>query len=402
MHYINIRVEGFEIHNLLSQCLKEGIRLSNVKILSDYEFTAEMDGGDWARLLRLAGSRYHASIEKEKGTKPFFLRLLSRRSTIAGLVIFLIIIFLQTSFISEIRIYGYERLTEREILESLREAGLFVGCSRSVDPEDVKIQMYRSLDNLSWIGITYKGGLAEVTIAEGTDPASREEDVEKDRPCHIVAVKEGYIEKIIAREGGEAVVKDDFVHVGDVLISGILQIDDKTYSQDPDNVAYRYVHADGEVYAKTIYRFICYQEVYDLEKRTTGKGIPGVRLTLGTREFNTANLITPYKSSVYNEKRVFGFLWPFPLELAVNHVSELELYRTERTQEDIEKQGNGQVRELIKNHIPESAQILNKSLNFSPEENIIKVTVMIEALEQIGQKKAFAPPRMEVEPQPAE
>jgi similar to stage IV sporulation protein len=388
MHYKTIRIEGFEIHKLLSQCLKEGIGLKNVRILNDCEFIADISGKDWVRLTRLAGSKYRLSVTRERGLKPLAIRILSNRSAIAGFILFLLVIFLQTSFISEIRVYGYESLTEREILEHLQDAGLYVGCSRSIDPDRVEIEMYRSLDVISWIGISFKGGLAEVTIVEGTEPVDRVED---SQPCHIVAAKEGYIEKTIAREGKEVVAKDDFVRVGDVLISGILEIEDKTYSRDPDSAIYRHVHADGEVYAKTVYRFICYQETHNLEKRKTGKSIPGIRLTLGNHTLNTSGLLAPFDTSVYEEKKILDLLWPVPLELAINRVSELELYREKRTREQIEKQAKRQTRELIQNNIPESAQILNKSLKFLPEENIIKVIIMVEALEQIGQKRAFIP-----------
>ena len=393
MHYISIHVEGFEIHKLLSQCLKEGIELRNIKILSNFAFTADVRGSDRPLLIRLAGSRYRLSIIKEKGVKPLTLKLLSKRSLIAGFLLFLLIIFMQTMFVSEIRVYGYEKLTEREILESLQDAGLYVGSSiRSIDPDQVEIEMYRSLDRISWIGITFHGGLAEVVIAEGTEPTIQ---VDTDQPCNIVAVKEGYIEKTIAREGKVTVEKDGFVHVGDVLISGILQIEDKTYSRDADSVAYRYVHADGEVYARTVHRFICYQDVHSLEKRKTGKSIPGIRLTLGTRTWNTASAFIPYETSAYGEKKIMDLRWPFPVEVAVTRISQLELYMTKREQDEIEMQANRQVREFINNNLPESTQILNKSLKFLPGENIIKVTAMIEALEQIGQKKSFIPPKIE-------
>ncbi len=393
MHYISIHVEGFDIHKLLSLCLKEGIELREIKILSNFEFTADVIGSDWPRLSRLAGSRYRLSITKEKGLKPLAQKLLSNRSLIAGFLLFLLIIFTQTMFVSEIRVYGYEKLTEREILECLQDAGLYVGSStRSIDPDQVEIEMYRSLDQISWIGITFRGGLAEVTVAEGTESKIQ---VDKSQPCNIVAAKDGYIEKTIAREGKVTAEKDSFVHVGDVLITGILQIEDKTYSRDPDSVLYRYVHADGEVYARTVHRFICYQDIHSLEKRKTGNSIPGIRLTLGTRAWDSADILIPYETSAYEEKIVLDLRWPFPVEVAVTRISELELYMTKRGQEEIKEQANRQVREFIKNNLPESTQILNKSLKFLPEENIIKVTAMIEALEQIGQKRSFIPPQIE-------
>ncbi len=388
MHSMRFRAEGFDIHKLLSLCLKENIELQKISIRSSLEFTGEVRSRDWAALLRVAGSRYRITMIKEKGLTPTARRILKRGSTVAGIAVFLLFLFLQTTFISEIRVYGYEKLTEKEILTCLKDAGLYVGCSRKIDLDSVEISMYRSMDKISWIGITLNGGLAQVVIAEGTVPVETDQG---DQPCHIVAAKEGYIEKAIAREGKEVVVKDDFVHVGDVLISGIIKIEDKTYSRGSQGVLSRYVQADGEVYARTIYRFICYQETRELRKEKTGRSMPGLRLTLGSHTWSTANLLVPYETSAYEEKELFKLFWPFPLELAVTRISELSLSEMEREPKEIEKQANRQARELIRDNIPGSAQIRNKSLKFLPGENIIKVTILIEALEQIGEKRPFIP-----------
>ncbi len=388
MHYITFRAEGFEIHILLSQCLTKNIYLKNIRINSDNELIADIMGSDWLKLNKIAGNRYRLIIVKERGIKPFAIKLFQKRSTIAGIIIFIALIFVQASFISEIRVYGYEEITEREILEQLQEAGLFVGGSRNVDLDNVEIKMYRSLDKLSWIGITLKGGLAEVTIAEGTDPIV---PVDVNTPCHIVAGKEGYIEKIIAREGKEVVAKDDFVNVGDVLISGIIGVEDKTYSREPESLIYNYVHADGEVYANTIHRYIFYQEPYRIEKRKTGKVLYGIRIKIGTFTWSSSDLYLPYETSYCKEKTAFKIVWPLPLELKINEVYELELYRWERDEEEIVQYTNRQIREIIKDDLSESVQITNKSLKFLPEENIIKVIVLLEVLEQIGQKSTFIP-----------
>ncbi|GAB1476548.1 hypothetical protein MASR2M70_13820 [Bacillota bacterium] len=388
MQYREIRVEGFEIHKLLSQCLKEGITLRNIHTAGECEFTAVISEKDWQKFCGIAKNRYNLSVIGEKGIKQLLRRLFPFRFTLPGVIVFCVIIAMQTAFISEIRVYGFEKLPERQILEALEASGLYVGCSRSLDLERVKIEMHRRLDRLSWIGITLKGGLAEVTVAEGTIPGKQ---IDKAQPCHVVAGKEGYIVKTIAREGKPVVEKDDFVHVGEMLISGIIEIKDKTYTSDPGNPPLRYVHSEGEVYAKTVYRFIRYQELYDIEKRKTGRSIPGLRVKIGAGEINTTDFFTAYDTSDYKERRVFGIFWPIPAELYVNRVSELELFGRIRGDEEIEAQANRQTREFIKTEIPESTQIINKSLKFLPGENIIKVTILIEALEEIGQQKTFIP-----------
>lgn len=93
MHYKTIRIEGFEINRLLSQCLKEGIGLRNIRILSHCEFTADVSGKDWVRLTRMAGSKYRLTVTREKGLKPLLIQMLSNRSAVAGVILFIIILF---------------------------------------------------------------------------------------------------------------------------------------------------------------------------------------------------------------------------------------------------------------------------------------------------------------------
>lgn len=388
MDYKEIGVEGFEIHKLLSRCLKEKIQLRNIRILSDKEFVATISYNDWGEFCRITKNTYYVYIINEKGIKQIAYRFSGNRWALFGIVLFLLLVVLQTGFISEIRIYGYEKLTETEVLESLEEAGLYIGGRRPEDLDRLKIEMYKNLDNISWVGITIRGGLAEVTLAEGTRVY---EKVEEDQPCHIVAAKEGYVEKTIAREGKEAVKKGDFVNVGDLLISGIIEIEDKTYKKDSEGIEYRYVHSDGEVFAKTVHRFVCYQEAYIIEKDKTGRWIPGLKIGVGKKNFNTANIFTPYGLSEYKEKKIIDILWPFQVNVALNKVYEVEINKRKRTKEEMESLGNLRAREYIKNNLSKSTQILNKGLNFSPEENIIKVIILIEALEEIGKKEKFLP-----------
>jgi similar to stage IV sporulation protein len=248
--------------------------------------------------------------------------------------------------------------------------------------------MFRELPDISWIGIDLNGNMAMVTVIEGTPET---EPVDLSSACHIVAVREGYIETIIAREGKEVVTKGDFVEEGDLLITGILAIEDKTYTSDPENPELRYVHANGEVYAKTVHRFIRYQEKRELQKRLTGKSLWGFSIMIGDLQLDTSRIFWPYHQASFEERVVLNWLRPIPLRLKVNRQWEVEIQKEERTEQSIQSEGNRQARAAIKENIKESALIINKSLKFEAEENIIKVIILIEALEQIGVEKAFLP-----------
>jgi len=290
----------------------------------------------------------------------------------------------QSSFISEIRVYGYKTFTESAIRESLREAGFYEGCSKSVDINNVKLHIYQNLDNIAWVGLKYTGNMAEVTIVEG---AITPKPVDISKPCHIVAEKDGYVEKVIAKEGKIALKKGTFAKAGDILITGIVPVTSTAYGTSASAITERYVHSSGEAYAKVPYRLSYYLEKYDLIKKPTGRNVYGIHLEIGDLKINTAKLLNKYDSSIYTEKKLFKGIRPIPVYLAFSNIEEVTLGRKERSQEEVNKAVNTLLRESIKEKVPENAQILNKSLKFVSEENIIRIVVMLETFEEIGIEK---------------
>lgn len=383
-HSLKIKVEGFEQQKLLTECVRRGITIRDIHTHSEIDMTLMLMEWDYRELIRLAKNRYQITILRESGIKPAIRKTFGKKSTIVGLILFALILFYQSTFVSEIRILGYESFTEAEIRESLKEAGLYEGCSKSIDLKQVKLHIYQDLDNIAWIGVKYIGNLAEVSIAEGTITPK---PVDSSKPCHIIAEKEGYVEKTIAREGKIAAVQGTYVKPGDVLISGIVPITSTAYGTPAAELTERYVHAAGEVYAKVPYRFFYYQEKYTYIKTPTGRNTYGIRLEVGDLKINSARILYDYESSTYHEKVLFKTIHPIPLSIGLVTIGEVEVSRQERSHSDIKKDADRLVRNTIKEKVQENAQILNKGLKFSPGENIIGVTIMLEALEEIGKEK---------------
>ncbi len=381
---IRIKVEGFEQEKLLTECVRRGIPMRDIHPANDIEMSLTLMEWDYKEFLRIAKNRYQITVIKESGYKPAIKRTFGKRSTIAGLIIFALILFYQGTFVSEIRIIGYEKFTETEIRDSLREAGLYEGCSKRVDLKNVKLHIYQDLDNIAWIGVKYIGNLAEVSIVEGTITPK---PVDKSKPCNIVADKEGYVEKTIAREGVVAAQQGTFVKPGDVLISGIVPLRNTAYGTPTAGLTERYVHSAGEVYAKVPYRLFYYQEKYEDIKESTGRSTYGIRLEIGELKINTARIFYNYENSVYSERTSFHTIRPIPMSLAFVRIDEVVVTRQERSQSEIRNEANRLVRQAIKEKVAEKSQILNKSLKFSSGENIIGVTIMLETLEKIGIEK---------------
>ncbi|WP_130863559.1 sporulation protein YqfD [Bacilliculturomica massiliensis] len=383
-HSVRLRVEGFEQQKLLSACLSRHILVKDIRFENEISMTLRISRRDVAQFKKTAGSRYRITVLAEVGARPVAGRLFAKKSTILGLVVFAALLFYQSSFVSEIRIYGYEINQESEVRAALEEAGLYEGASKSVDLNDVEAQMYGKLDNLSWIGIKYIGNMAEVTMVEGS---SAPEKMPVGGPANVVADKAGYIEKVIPRVGQQAVEKGTYVNPGDVVITGLLPVSDTTYKQG-ENVM-RAVRAEGEVWARILYRFTRYQERYEIIRRETGRSFYGVSLQIGDLKLDTGDCFWPYKAADREERQIFRCIRPFPVRFAVTKQSEVELFRRERTEDEIRKLAAAQSREAAKENIPENTQILNNSLKFTDKENIIEVTIMLHALEEIGKEQSF-------------
>lgn len=383
-HSIEIKVEGFDRQKLLTECTQRGIIIKDIRSVSEIETIITLMEWDYEQFQRIAKNKYKITILKEYGYKPLIRKTFNKKSTIIGLLLFALILFYQSTFVSEIQILGYRSYTEAEIRDALRDAGLYEGCSKSVDLEEVKLHIYKELDNIAWIGVRYMGNLAEVTIAEGTITPK---PVDKSKPSHIVAKKEGYVERTIAREGMIAAEPGTYVKPGDILISGIVPVTSTAYGTSAAEMTERYVHASGEVYAKVPYRLFCYQEKYKYIKSPTGNYIYGLRFELGDLKFNTAKEYYKYSNSTYMEKEILKIIRPIPFTLGLVRVEEVEVSKKQKSKDELQKEANRLARNIIAEKVPQNAQILNKSLKFSPRENIIGVNIMLETLEEIGEKK---------------
>nr|WP_245156606.1 sporulation protein YqfD [Clostridium aminobutyricum] len=380
-HYLLIKVEGFKQQELLTECIKKNICLKNVKVHNNIELTLKVKGDDFARIKGITKNKYRITVLKESGYIPILSAMLSNKARICGFILFLAIIYFQTLFISEIRVEGYEAFTEREVRQALKEAGMVEGCSKNLDLDKVRLELYDKLGNVSWVGIRQKGSMAVVQISEGTiNPTF----VDKSKPCNIIANKEGYIYNIIPIEGIRILDTGHYVNVGDIVISGLVPIKSTAYGQPESALTERLVHAEGKVVARVPYRFVFNQSPVEIMKTHTGKAFYGIELQVGKKAMNTLEIYNPYEVSEVKQIKSINTLRPFPIQISLSKVSEVTLSSRERTKEEIEKEVNKLVRKEIKEKLPENAQILNKSLYFTKEKNIIEVSVMIESLQEIG------------------
>ncbi|MCG8484302.1 MAG: sporulation protein YqfD [Clostridia bacterium] len=378
--YNKIRVEGFRLNQFLSDCLNDSVELKHIHKIDDFTMDCTLSQKKLNKIMKKKrNKKYRITILKTGGLPNYGKKARYKKGFILGFFIFISLLYYQSLFITEIEIKGNETIKESALRSSLAEIGIIEGNKKNYDLDEIKKCLYKEYEDIAWLGMKYSGNKVTVEVVEKRKPP---EIIAYDIPCDIVARKKGYVEKVITKYGTPLVKKGDFINKGDILISSMV-------IEESGDI--RYVHSLGEVHAKIIYRLIITEEKKKKKKSETGKQQYGVNLRIGDTNINSGTLFLSFDHYRRKESEIFKSFTPFPIELCLIKYEDLDVTVRERQKKEIEESIMVKVKELIEKNIPEDAEIANKDLMFSQEKNIIKVRVMIEAIEQIGQEVRTIP-----------
>ncbi len=378
-HYIQLILEGKDPENFLNFCIRRGLCVREVIYESDRKLRFTVSARDYSKIKKMAGNRYKISVAGQGGFWYRSKGMRYKKAFLAGIIIFAGLLYYQSLFISEIQVDGYESVNEPAIRNTMKEAGLYEGCRKKIDLNKVKLHLYDEYDVISWVGIKYEGNLARVSIAEGGQPY-KTEDVEDNKPCNIVADRDGYIDSIIPREGMRAVEDGTFVKAGTVIISGTVPLESTAYGTEGENVKESYVHASGTVKARIPVRLTYYRTSYDTIKTSAGRKI----WSISVNDHDFIQQLLPYKTSSVKHVDIINTVRPFRLKLQLVCTEKVTVSKKKISEKELKNQVLNQIHEYVEENLPEDTEILNKSLNFVQEKNIITIGVTLETLQQIG------------------
>lgn len=399
-HYLKIKVEGFHLNKLMDAVLKNNIELKNVVIKNEIEMVCIICNADFEKFKKLCQNTYKISIIIEKGYIPLYKKLLASKARILGIIVFVLLVYVQSLFISEIRIKGYEAIPETELRTTLNQVGVCEGMI-CVDVMQIKKLLFEKFDNIAHVQVERRGKLLLITISENNgyidskqqmpgednNEFSNQSALDKSTPCHIVASKDGYIEKIIPKVGKRMSEDGAFITKGAIMITGILPMQSTAYGTEAVNITEMYVHATGQVFAKIPERYLFFVEKNKYDKMETGNYNIGMDIKLGN--FNLSSFYVANNFEVCKVEKIEKFSNDifFPIDISLYKVKELNLVLEKKSDEEIKKQTEAIIRTIIKNNLPKKAQILNKSLNFVDKKNIIEVYAIIVSLQEIGMEQ---------------
>lgn len=373
-HRVHVRIEGFRTDKLIDRAFRKGIALKNVRIISETEAEAQLAAKELKTLKKLAKSVYLITVIRDEGPETKLKTVRRQPLWLVGIMLTAAVIVLRASFVTSIVVDGYRAIPEQSLRQCLNEAGIYEGVYRpSVNWDKARSSLYKTFPQISWLKLVYDGRTVYLDISESesglkfktsesedtpeagehtADSSGKEGDTKS--PDHdsgsipnanshpesqltytdIAAACSGYVESIDPLWGEARVEAGDYVKKGQVLIAGCIPIEPTTFEENAPKEYY--VRAKGEVWARVPYRLNFAQERYSSEPQADEK-------------------------------------------LIVN--------RRERTAEEIKSKAEQQIRLWAKENLPENAEILNKSLNFTPKENIIEVGVTLEVRREISEEQ---------------
>ena len=238
--YLKVKIYGEFCEKILSVFAQNGIMLWN-SVFSHEAIESYISIKDFKRIRSVAkGKKVRIHILERHGL-PFILKRYEKRFGIpAGAVIFFAILKIMSCYIWVIDIEGNHRLSHAEILNACKEIGITEGVKNdSFFPKIAREKLMLKTDGIAWASLNVEGSRLTVNLTETKEKEKNENF------CNLKASSDGIIEKINVTSGNCLVKVGDTVKKGDILVSGIVEMQNET----------KFVNSAGTVTAEVIKDF---------------------------------------------------------------------------------------------------------------------------------------------------
>ena len=376
--YINIIVEGFFTERFINICNNNKILLWNIKRKNSSIICCNISISDYRKLRKICNKlKCRIKINKKKGLPFIFNKYKKRKIFILFLILILFIIFISSRYVWNIEISGTEKIDKNELLFQIQENGLEIGKLKSkINTKDIITNIRLQRNDISWMEINLNGTNAIVSVIEAKEKPNIINDNEY---CDIVSDKKGIIEKITAERGTALVKTGDIVDVGTKLIGGYME---GKYTD------LRYVHAKGEIKAKTWYTIRKKSKFTREEMVETGNKKNRYSIFFNNFKINLYKSIPKFeKYDTINENKKIRLFSNFYLPISIQKDTYLELITNKVAYGKVELQNLliSEIEEEFENCNIDEQNIKNKIVNvYDINEDEIEIEVTYEISENIG------------------
>lgn len=320
--YITITVEGYFIERFINICNSKKILLWGIKRKKSSVMITKIGIQDFKRIKEVAKTtKCKIKINEKKGI-PFILhRYRKRKIFLVMILIVSISIFITSNYIWNIEIVGLDKISNEEIIETLKENGIDLGTKKKdINTKEIVNNIRLQRDDIAWIGLDITGTNLKVEIVEAKE---KPEIIDEDDICNIIATKDGIITKVIAQNGTATVKEGDVVKKGDILIEGWIE---------GQYTGTRYVHSEGTVQARVWYSKKEKKYFENTEEVETGASENKYKININNFEINLYKSIPNFeKYDTINENKKIKIFSNFYLPIQIQKTTYIEKQDAEIT-----------------------------------------------------------------------
>jgi similar to stage IV sporulation protein len=219
--YVLIEIRGKGLERLINRLTEKRMSVWDIRIRDEAHAELNILLSDFFRLrplLKETGCRMH--IRGRYGF-PFILDKLEKRKLFAaGILLFIIGLYMLSSVVWQVRVEGNEHIAKSDILQAAQEEGVYrlQWKFRLKDADVLSRSLQSKIPEAAWVGVEIRGTHVVIKVVEAVIP----EKPPLLNPRHLVASKNAMITSIFAEKGRPAVKMNAYVKKGDILISGLL------------------------------------------------------------------------------------------------------------------------------------------------------------------------------------
>lgn len=377
--YIVVTISGNRIPLLLNMIMQQGLWIHDILYRKNGSIQFTMLRSD-VRHLRPLLKQTHSKIHFGKRTGlPFFMqRAWKRKSFLAGLLIFMGLLYSLTSVVWTIEVEGTKNLSPETIVTAADSVGIHKGAwiGRLPDTDLLQAEMLDKVPELSWVGVRIQGTKVNIQVVEKVPPAVHTPN----SPQNIVASKKAIIDKVLVEKGLAAVQKGQLVNPGDVLISGTL----------PNGNT---VQGKGKVEATVWYGSEMQIPLQHLRKQYTGPSYNKHYLVFGSYPVQVWGYgQNPYKSFEEQaaDREFYIGSFTLPIRFRTAEVKETQEDIITLSEEEAKQEALERAAADVSAKIGESGRVIDqKILHQRSEHGNLYIKVLTIVQEDIGKPQPF-------------
>ena len=375
---VTVEVESAAPERVLNLCAAHGIPFWELAWLSEIRLRAVTSRAELPRLREvLTRTDAVLTVVRTEGAPEVWRQYRRRYVLLAAAVVLAAVLALGSTHIWDFQVTGNDTVPTETILRTLEKYGVALGARSRIDQEALRNQVLLELPDVVWLTVNMRGCTAHVQVVERQRPPHLYADGEI---ANVVAARDGLVTKIQALDGQAQVMVGTTVTAGQVLISGVV---------DSDQRGYRLLHGMGQVWARTWYELSVSVPLTVQEKGQETGAVTRLAVDIGRNRikiYGKGSMTGPDcdKMTVYHQARL-----PFGLTLPVTLVTERTVRyaagEAERPMADARAEGETQLMAQLEAALaPSQGQLLDHSFDAVRQGKWLVVTLRAECEEQIG------------------